>query len=275
MSITGDEEGMDAAARAELGALRRRAYSPEADIAGDRAALARLAELEGIALREASGPDPPDEPVPEAGPPARAGPEPPPRTTASRAPATRQGWHLALIAVTAAAALVLSATAWAEVTGTSQDGNSPTIESEASDALAFATDPEATVLLVLHLDSAYGSYMNPSSPSLPPVPLDEPRWESALGEYYGYHLWITGSIVRDSTSGRPETPVVCLVLTDGSRTRSRCVARTVWEQGALVLALSFDDLPSHERPREMGPQQSLGFWWTDHDTITVLLGRLD
>ena len=37
---------MDAAARAELAALRRRAYSRDADIAGDSIALERLAELD-------------------------------------------------------------------------------------------------------------------------------------------------------------------------------------------------------------------------------------
>ena len=41
---------MDAIARAELAALRHRAYSRDADIAGDSVALERLAELEELAL---------------------------------------------------------------------------------------------------------------------------------------------------------------------------------------------------------------------------------
>ncbi len=44
------QRGLDAAARAELDALRRRAFGPSPDIAGDAAALARLVELEDLAL---------------------------------------------------------------------------------------------------------------------------------------------------------------------------------------------------------------------------------
>ncbi len=43
---------MDAATRAELAALRRRAYGPDADIAADPAALERLIELEARALED-------------------------------------------------------------------------------------------------------------------------------------------------------------------------------------------------------------------------------
>ena len=48
---------MDAASRAELDALRRRAFSSDADIHADPAALARLIELEELAR-----PHPPDDP---------------------------------------------------------------------------------------------------------------------------------------------------------------------------------------------------------------------
>ena len=44
-------ESLDAERRAELSALRRRAYGPEPDIAGDEAALRRLSALERAAAR--------------------------------------------------------------------------------------------------------------------------------------------------------------------------------------------------------------------------------
>ena len=43
---------MDAATRAELAALRLRAYGPDADIAADPAAIERLIELEARALQD-------------------------------------------------------------------------------------------------------------------------------------------------------------------------------------------------------------------------------
>src|SRR6187397_3279920 len=43
---------MDDATRAELAALRQRAYGPDADIAADRAAVERLIELEARALED-------------------------------------------------------------------------------------------------------------------------------------------------------------------------------------------------------------------------------
>jgi len=54
------------AERAELAALRRRAYAPDADIHSDPAALARLTELEGRALQERSPVVEPDADIPAA-----------------------------------------------------------------------------------------------------------------------------------------------------------------------------------------------------------------
>jgi len=64
-------EPLDAEKRAELFALRRRAYGPAPDIVGDEAALRRLAELEAAWAGDArppAAPRPPSRPVPESAP---------------------------------------------------------------------------------------------------------------------------------------------------------------------------------------------------------------
>ncbi|MGC5224640.1 hypothetical protein ACPW96_18910 [Micromonospora sp. DT81.3] len=133
---------------AELAALRRRAYSADADIAKDPVALARLTELEDRTLQHraaAAGLREPDTAASRADaadvPPTAAGPQPvagPPRTIAAplradadplpavadpihtvagpmhtaAAPRRRPGWHAALVAGTAAVAVALGAAAW-------------------------------------------------------------------------------------------------------------------------------------------------------------------
>jgi hypothetical protein len=115
----GDEPSGDVAQAemTELDALRRRAYGPDADISGDDEALLRLSELEDR-LRRARYPSPaaaPPPPLaaapgiqPDAGSPA-VPPEPvpvaapPPLVPSRRAPR----WHGALVAATAAVALLL------------------------------------------------------------------------------------------------------------------------------------------------------------------------
>ena len=60
---------MDAASRAELDALRRRAFGPNPDIHDDPAALARLIELEEPAQpRTGEQPEPEDTPLRLGGP---------------------------------------------------------------------------------------------------------------------------------------------------------------------------------------------------------------
>lgn len=65
----GTIQSMDDDVRHELRRLRARAYGPDADIVGDPAAVARLAELEGLE-REERLPEPPAAPAPVATPPA-------------------------------------------------------------------------------------------------------------------------------------------------------------------------------------------------------------
>lgn len=259
---------MDAATRAELDVLRRRAYAPGADIASDPDALARLAELEDRLrrpLEEAVAP-PPLPPAAAAAPTATATPSPP----------RRNGWHVALVACTAAAALILGVSGWEASTAPAAESGAA-LSPEVADSLAFAKDPDTTVLYTLHLDGAFGTYVDPYPTAVPPVTIDGPVWASALGDYYGFALWIVGSVEVEQAGRATPSPAdeqLCIAMADDAVVHSRCVAREAWEQGALVLTVAFDDLPADERPQDMHPDQSLGLWWTDDDRIRVVLGRL-
>lgn len=263
---------MDAAARAELAALRRRAYSADADIGSDPSALARLVELED-ALR-APAPSPPDVQDDPVAPAQLA------RPSEAVAPTTVHRWHRALIVTTAAAACVLGGLSWQAMSvtpGTAAPVSSePPLDAVGADALALATDPQSTVLYTLRLDGAFGSYADPYPQPPPDVPIDKPLWASSLGEYYGHELWIAGTVdaVPADTEGSNDAEQLCIVLVEGSATRSKCVARAAWEQGALMLTIDFADLDPAERPDEMRADQSLGLWWTDDDRLRVLLGRV-
>ncbi|GAA1923841.1 hypothetical protein GCM10009775_15240 [Microbacterium aoyamense] len=265
---------MDAAARAELAALRRRAYAADADIANDPRALARLVELEELARAVPAHAAPEDgdaassdAALTAAGLPRAA------QVTASIRPSKRRGWHLALIALTGACAFVLGATAWAQMRTTQTAGSGPPLDAVAAEALAIATDPEGVVLHTLRLDGAAAAYMDPDSASPPAFPIDQPRWQSALGEYYGLDLWITGTLSVSPTIESDET--LCLVVSGADETKSRCATRDAWEQGALLLPVPFADLADDERPAQMSDDESLAFWWTDDDSIRVVLGRID
>lgn len=265
---------MDAAARAELETLRRRAYSSDADITDDPAALDRLAELEDLARTPIVVVDEPSSdisaPTEDSHPPS--GPAVALHPPSIPAPPKRSGWHLALVGLTAAAAFVLGATAWAEMRAAPAPLTQVPLDAVAGDALAMATDPDVTVLHILRLDGAAAAYMDPNSSRPPEFPIDEPRWQTALGEYYGYDLWITGTVRLETSAAADQR--LCLVLANDSTTRSRCVTRAAWEQGALLLPLTFADLADGDRPEQMLAEQSLGFWWTDDDSVRVLLGRV-
>lgn len=265
---TAREGAMDAAARAELAALRRRAYAPDADIADDPTALARLAELEdqvrgSVPAERQTTADPAMVAEPDAHEPA---PERP-----SIAPPRRRRWHVALIVGTAAAALILGWSAWKSSAGPAPAPTGAPPQAEFAEALAFADDPEATVLYTLRLDGAFGSYSDPYPEPPPALPIAKPFWASSLGEYYGYDLWIAGTISQEGQEA-PVADEVCVVL-DGTTMLSRCVPRTAWEQGALLLPLPYAEVADDERPTQMRPDQSLGIWWTADDSIRVVLGR--
>lgn len=288
---------MDAAARAELEALRRRAYGAAADIDTDPEAIARLTELEDAALRERVGETPvapekapADTPRPDGRPVAVA---PSPSSTAvitSGIPAdrARPRGHAALVGAVGVAAITLGVLAgWNPVSDLAAPSPTPTpaatvtlldplLEAEISAVLEYTVNAET--LMTLGLDGAFGTYVNYFGEAPDPAslgfPIPEPRWTSALGEYFGFDLWIGGSI-RTGTATNPEPQTLCLVLMKPATNRSRCMEREAWDSGAMLLAVPYAELEETERPPTMTVDQSLGFWWTSEGELRVMLGPLD
>lgn len=132
--------------------------------------------------------------------------------------------------------------------------------------------------MTLGLDGAFGTNVNyfgsAVNTPLPGFPIPEPRWTSALGEYFGFDLWIGGSI-RTGTAAEPGPQTLCVVLMQAATNRSLCADRPSWELGALIVTVPFDELSEVERPVDMTPDQSLGFWWTPEEQLRVVLVRMD
>jgi hypothetical protein len=263
---------MDAATRAELDALRARAYGPSADIAGDPAALARLVALEELALPRTTTTlqaDPGPTPSPRVGDPA---PRDPTSSTARivevlPAPAgrARPRWHAAAVAMVAALTVPLGITAALQALTPPAPTEAP-IPDDAREALAFTNDPTADVLITVRIDGSFGDYVDiPSSGDVPLFPVEGlMTWVEPLGDYYGWKLWIGGArgAIDDEN---------CLLLDGDATMRANCVTVDLKSQGALLLSVPFDEIPPTERPDGMTPGQSLGFWWGTDGTVKILL----
>ncbi len=140
------------------------------------------------------------------------------------------------------------------------------IPASAREALSFTADPAAEVLITVNIDGSFGSYVNiPSADDVPPFPVEGAMtWVEPLGDYYGWKLWIGGAPGASDDEN-------CLLL-DGDRTmRATCVTVDLKSQGALLLAVPFDEIVPEERPEGMRPEQSLGFWWGTDGTVKILL----
>lgn len=265
---------MDAATRAELDALRLRAYGPSADIAGDAAGLERLIALEELAL-----PAPPIAERDSAEAPAvrtaRDGITPSPDTTpiAARvvevvpAPArrTRRGWHVALVAAVAIATIPLGTAAAQQGLSVPEPAEAEVPES-VREALAFTTDPGSEVLITVRIDGSFGDYVDlPVGDNVPLFPVEGlMTWVEPLGDYYGWKLWIGGArgAIDDEN---------CMLLDGDGTMRANCVPVDLKSQGALLLSIPFAEIPASERPETMTAEQSLGFWWGDDGTVKILL----
>ncbi len=275
---------MDAATRAELDALRLRAYGPSADIAEDGAALERLVQLEELALP--ARPDSP-EPRPDERS-AASGVEPSPAPTSgtqlgsapgaarvvevlparARGPRSRRGWHLALVAAVALAAVPLAVTAASRTVADAVPSRAAgQIPASVRDALAFATDPRSQTLIQVRIDGSFGDYVDIApTDDIPPFPVEGlMTWVEPLGDYYGWEVWIGGArgAIEDEN---------CLVLDGDGTTRAGCASTALKAQGALLLSVPYAEVLAEERPEAMTPDQSLGFWWSPDGVITILLG---
>lgn len=272
---------MDAAAHAELDALRRRAFGPDADIHDDPAALARLIELEDLArLRVAAGatdaaPPPPALESPSAGLPiaepvdahpvgekpfATAPPEPD--------PLSRRRWTQRATIVTGAvaAAVIVAAVALAPPTTVPLPAAAPSPSGDRPH-YAFTANPHSETLLRIRRDGAFGGYIELPSETPPPAfpttaTLD---WAAHLGEYYGWDLWIAGG------SGDADDEH-CVLIRRGDDTRARCADAEGQLQGELFVSLAKDDIPPSVPPDPMAEDDRVRFWWLQTGSVDLVLG---
>ncbi len=273
---------MDAAARAELAALRRRAYGRDADIAGDSAAWERLAELEELALPawpEGGAPAPsPTTSAPPAEPPTFGsftdgvptsdpvtGPGLAPAGPAARRPSPRRRLIIGLVASVAVLAAAFGAVhglqTVSEATRTGAVTASPTARPAVSGSAA-----NDLVTIPLVIDSLRGEFIDVSSrPEAPTFLADGvTTWAQPLGIYYGWALWAAGV-------SRGQEPENCLLLTNGTATEVRCVAHDATADGALGVSLAYDKLAPHQRPLDMTSDQLVTFGWRGGAYLTMAI----
>lgn len=270
---------MDAATRAELDALRLRAYGPSPDIAGDEAAIARLIALEESALPAArvvqrAAPEGPallgrgSEPVDAEATPARV---------VEIAPAavrhSRPRWHLGLVTAVVLIALplaMIAATRAATGSGITA-GAVPTaaagaITAKVREARVFTADSESEIVMRVRMDGYFGTYVDvPVGADVPLFPVEGlMTWAEPLGDYYGWTLWIGGARggVEDEN---------CMLLDGDGTMRADCVSTSLRADGALLLTVPYAEMAPADRPDAMTADQSLGFWWDTDGAITILL----
>ncbi|MGC5170393.1 hypothetical protein ACLQ2Q_07050 [Microbacterium sp. DT81.1] len=269
---------MDAAARAELAALRRRAYSRDADIAGDSVALKRLAELEELALpARPAAPVPscsqgdPEAEAPTSGPIAdeRAtsgaviGAGPPVAGPATGRPSPRGRLIVGLVGAVAVLAAALSTVAALQVAPDPTRADAATAAPTAGPAGTDVTadDPVTIPLLI---DSLRGEFIDFSE--RPDVPMflanGVTSWVQPLGVYYGWALWVAGV----SSGQGPEN---CLLVTDGTATEAQCIPAETTVDGALEVSLRYDKLADYQRPQGMTPDQQVTFDWGGGAYVTM------
>ncbi|MFS0734854.1 hypothetical protein ABC304_05410 [Microbacterium sp. 1P10UB] len=256
---------------AELARLRRRAYGPDADIAADPVALARLDELEQAArpqpepvrvpdpspTAEGAAPAPLSDPVVDVG--AAVVPEPSSRP--------RARWHLALVAGVGVLAVLMAAAGWqgAELEPVAAPSPTASVAARFGDASPFSGDPTARVLLEIPVDDWFGDYFDlPSGETAPPFPVPEAvRWSAPLGDFYGGQLWLARS-----SSGLP-----CLAVVLDDDVRADCRPAQDFDRGALVVTVPYSAIPAADRPAGMTPTESLGFQWLSDQSVTIVAGR--
>lgn len=267
---------MDAAARAELDALRQRAFGRDADIDDDPAAIARLIELEDLAHPRAA-----DEPATATATPAAApegdvlepglGEDPAPEPTniepRDRRPARRRRAQRATLVAGAAAgaAIVVAMVLWQPIVDPlPRAAPSPTVDEP---GLAYTADPRSETLLTIRRDGSFGGYIElPAEVFPPPFPATtELNWVTFLGDFYGWELWIAGGL-GDTDDEH------CIAIRRADETRARCADAEGQRLGTLRVSLAGPDIPPAELPEPMAENERIRFWWRDTGSVDVVMG---
>ena len=266
---------MDAASRAELDALRRRAFGPDADISEDHAAVERLIELEELAQPRAAV-DPPaliteDYAMSPPAEPAATGVVAVAAASSSSGPGTGRAQRRLVLAGAAAAAVVAVTAVLAQPAPGPTPQSAPTPTATAAEPVyVYAVDPQSQTLLSISLDGSFGGYIEvPAEVSPPAFPATtELRWVRSLGDYFGWELWVAGGL-GDSEDEH------CLALRRADETRARCADAEGQRAGALRVALSSREIAPDELPVPMTDDMRIRFWWQESGRLDVVLGWAD
>jgi hypothetical protein len=268
---------MDAAERAELEVLRRRAYGVDSDIHDDPAALAGLNELEELA-RPAAAPAPAPDPLEHATPMptaavdaiTEAGPPDPVERPRARVSRSALVTSAAVVLAVVVGAVLLRPTV-SEPSGTEPTEPAATAPARELDSTwVYAGDPDAQRLMTISLDSSYTNYVDwPTDRPIPEFPSTNPlRWATPIGRYYGWSLWVAGGGDFPATEH-------CILIERGSVVRARCLDGRRQDAGGLRVSIGPSDIGPGELPSELASDQRIRFWWLRDGNVDVVLGRFD
>jgi len=258
---------MDAAARAELEALRRRAFGPDADIHDDPAALERLIELEDLA--RPAVPNVPAEATPAASEPPRdlvsAAATPhvasPPLEARHRLRVLRG----TIVAGAAAAAAIVTALVLAQPTAGPMPAATPASTAD-EPRYVFTADPHYETLTTIRLEGAFGGYIELPTEVFPPSfpSTTELKWVTFLGDYFGWDLWIAGGLGGSEDEH-------CIAIRRDDQTRARCVDAEDQSMGVLRVSLAGPEISPEELP-PLAEDERVRFWWREDGSIDIVLG---
>ncbi|MEV8370735.1 hypothetical protein [Microbacterium sp. NPDC064584] len=277
---------------AELQALRRRAYAPDADIHADPDALARLEQLEEQVRRAreaalAAAPAAPPAPdtaarAPDAADPAAAAdpsdaadpadaadpgeqdplsrPDPPDRWTEGpeRPPRRR---HIVVGTVLVVGALIVAGLVLDRTAPPDPEAAAPTPSPQ---LVLRAQDASERTLLEIPLDRSLSRYV--PQPAPPTFPIEGAlRWSQSLGSYYGMTVWLGRAAHTDQR---------CLLLEGIDKTFSRCEREDRFLSGLLDVTVPYIDIAPEDRPLAMSPGQGMVIRWAPDEGVQIALDEL-
>ena len=246
--------------RAELAALRLRAFGPGAGIDGDPAALERLIELEDRARPEAVAPIVAESPEVVDAPPSmpaqtRApGTSSPEHVSGDVAATSRMPRRTLMTAAIAIAAVVVAA----QFAAAGADEAAPVMSVSPGPLTPL---PQGSVLIEIPLDRSLARYVELSPPPAFPVPEDL-QWSTMLGTYYGWDLWLARS-----RSGIP-----CILVDRGDESDGVCVPQRVFLDGTLGVSLPYEQIEPELRPQGMTATERIDYWWLPERGAVVMRG---
>ena len=261
---------MDAAERAELDALRRRAYGRGADIHDQPGAVARLIELEDLARTETVTRAPSPTGADQGGTRPRStglsAPAAPVSDIAAPARLSRRRWGL--IAAATAVGAIAVAVALTQLPSAQSPAAAPTPPMD--DRFMYHGDPDSETLMSISLDAAFGPSVDvPVEDDGPTFPATTTLdWALPLGDYFGWQLWVAGGTGDENDEH-------CILIRRGTDVRARCLPPAEQVAGKLSVSLDPSDIAPEQLPRPMDDDESIRFWWLGGGEVDVVLGSFE